>query len=195
MSVVAKTLVRSCPSKTFLPTDSKQQCARQKDHCKNRKDRFGTQAVEFKHEKKITESRRCALYGLEAISAQNGWAMAIAGALIVIAGLTVLSLVISQLHKIAGFLEKGVEKRSEKKQAVKITPKEAVVPKPPAFNTDEAQARLKPLVAELGESFELTNLYELANRGELPHVHLSIRSLRESGVIVSAGEGRFVWRD
>jgi hypothetical protein len=121
--------------------------------------------------------------------------MAIAGALIVMAGLTVLSIVISQLHKIAAFLEKRVEKRSQKKQAVIITPKGAVVPKPPAFDIDEAQARLKPLAAELGESFELTNLYELANSGELPHVHLSIRSLRESGIIVPAEDGRFVWRD
>ena len=135
------------------------------------------------------------MYGLEAISAQNGWAMAVAGAMIVMAGLTVLALVISQLHKIAAFLEKGAEKRSEKTQAVKIAPQEAVVPKPPAFDIDEAQARLKPLVAELGESFELTNLYELAYSGELPHVHLSIRSLRESGVIVPVGDGRFVWRD
>ena len=69
------------------------------------------------------------MYGLEAISAQNGWAMAIAGALIVMAGLTVLSFVISQLHKIAALLEKGVEKRSEKKQAVKTVPQEAIVPK------------------------------------------------------------------
>jgi hypothetical protein len=121
--------------------------------------------------------------------------MAVAGALIVMAGLTVLSLVIAQLHKVAAFLEKGVEKRSEKKQAVKTAPKEAAVTKPPSVDIDEAQARLKPLAAELGESFELTNLYELANSGELPHVHLSIRSLRESGVIVPAGDGRFVWRD
>jgi hypothetical protein len=135
------------------------------------------------------------LYGLEAISAQNGWAMAIAGALIVMAGLMVLSLVISQLHKVAAFLEKRVEKRSENKQALKTAPKEAGVPKPPAFDIDEAQARLKPLAAELGEPFELTSLYELANRGELPHVHLSIRSLRESKVIVPAEDGRFVWRD
>lgn len=135
------------------------------------------------------------MYGLEAISAQNGWSMAVAGALIVMSGLAVLSLVISQLHKIAAFLEKGVEKRSETKQAAKTAPKETVVLKSPAFDIDEAQARLKPLVAELGESFELTNLYELAERGELPHVHLSIRSLRESGVIVPAGDGRFVWRD
>jgi uncharacterized membrane protein YcjF (UPF0283 family) len=135
------------------------------------------------------------LYGLEAISAQNGWAMAVAGALIVMAGLTVLSLVISQLHKIATFLEKGVERRSEKKQAVKNAPKKVVAPKSPAFDIDEAQARLKPLAAELDDAFELTNLYELANSGELPHVHLSIRSLRESGVIGPTGGGRFVWRD
>jgi hypothetical protein len=194
MSDAARTLLRSCPSKTFLPTDPEQQCARQKDHGK-----IGKIASERRPlrstKKQVAESRRCALYGLEAISAQNGWAMAFAGALIVISGLTVLSIVISQLHKIAAFLEKGAEKRSEKKQAVKTAPKEAVVPKPPAFNTDEAQLRLKPLVAELGESFELTDLYELANSGELPHVHLSIRSLRESGVIVPAGDGRFVWRD
>jgi len=121
--------------------------------------------------------------------------MAITGVLIVMSGLAVLAFVISQLHKIAAFLEKGVEKRSAKRQAVKTAPKEAVVPKPPAFDIDEARARLKPLVAELGEPFELTNLYELANSVELPHVHLSIRSLRESGVIVPTGEDRFVWRD
>ena len=135
------------------------------------------------------------MYGLEAISAQNGWAMAVAGALIVMAGLTVLSFVISQLHKIAALLEKGVEKRSEKKQAVKNVPQEAVVRKPQGFDLDEAQTRLKPLAAELEEPFELKNLFERASSAELPHVHLSIRSLRESGVIVSAGEGRFVWRD
>jgi hypothetical protein len=42
------------------------------------------------------------LYGLEAITTHNGWAMSLAGALIVFAGLVVLSTVISQLHKILG---------------------------------------------------------------------------------------------
>jgi hypothetical protein len=55
--------------------------------------------------------------------------MAIAGALIVMAGLTVLSFVISQLHKIAALLEKGVEKRPEKKQAVKTVPQDSIAPK------------------------------------------------------------------
>jgi hypothetical protein len=121
--------------------------------------------------------------------------MAITGALIVMSGLAVLALVISQLHKIAALLERGVEKRSEKKQAVKTAPQEAVVSKLPGFEIDEAKAHFKPLAAELGEPFDLTNLYELANGGGLPHVHLSIRSLRECRVIVPAGEDRFVWRD
>jgi hypothetical protein len=135
------------------------------------------------------------LYGFDAISAQNGWAMAITGALIVMSGLAVLALVISQLHKIAALLEKGVEKRSERKQAVKTAPQEAVVSKSPGFEIDEAKAQFKLLAAELGEPFDLTNLYELANSGGLPHVHLSIRSLRECRVIVPASEDRFVWRD
>ena len=54
------------------------------------------------------------MYGLDAISATNGWSMAIAGALIVMSGLSVLSFVISQLHKIAALLEKGFDKKMGK---------------------------------------------------------------------------------
>ena len=66
------------------------------------------------------------MYGLDAISAANGWAMAIAGALIVMTGLTVLSFVISQLHKVAGLLEKGLEKESTDQEKTM-----ADLPKPP----------------------------------------------------------------
>ena len=45
--------------------------------------------------------------GLEAISAHNGWNIAIVGISIVFTGLTVLSLTIAQLHKILSFLENG----------------------------------------------------------------------------------------
>ena len=135
------------------------------------------------------------MYGFEAISAQNGWAMAIAGALIVMSGLAVLSLVIAQLHKIAAFLDEGVKKRAAKRQALKTEVQPAVVPTPPVFDLDGAKSQLKPLAADLGATFELTRLYEVANRDKLLHVHLSIRSLRESGVIVPAEGDRFAWRD
>lgn len=133
------------------------------------------------------------MYGFEAISAQNGWAMAITGSLIVMAGLAILSIVISQLQKIAALLEKGFQKRSDKTHAIKDRPQAIAVLKTPTLDLDEAQKRLEPLAAQLGDSFELQHLYELANSGDLPHVHLSIRSLRESGVIVPVGDGRYMW--
>ena len=45
------------------------------------------------------------MYGIQAINAHNGWAMALAGALIVMSGLSVLSFIISQLHKVLALLE------------------------------------------------------------------------------------------
>ena len=45
------------------------------------------------------------MYGIQAINAHNGWSMAIAGALIVMSGLSILSLIISQLHKGLALME------------------------------------------------------------------------------------------
>jgi uncharacterized membrane protein YcjF (UPF0283 family) len=134
------------------------------------------------------------LYGLEAITVQNGWTMAIVGALIVMTGLAVLSFVISQLHKVAALLEKGLKQRSNKTQGIKDGPRATAVLKTSTLDLHEARKRLAPLAAELGDSFELQHLYELANSNALPHVHLSIRSLRESGVIIPVGDGRFIWQ-
>ena len=135
------------------------------------------------------------MYGLEAINANDGWAMAIAGALIVMSGLAVLSFVISQLHKVAALLEGGLKKRAAPKTADEPPPPTTAAPQPPVFDLDRAKADLKPLADDLGETFELAGLYASANSCKLVHVHLSIRSLRESGVIVPAEEGRFTWRD
>ena len=52
------------------------------------------------------------MIGLQAISAHNGWAMAITGSIIVMSGLSVLAFIISQLHKIIGIFEKKKEKDS-----------------------------------------------------------------------------------
>jgi hypothetical protein len=45
------------------------------------------------------------LYGLENISAHNGWAISLVGITIVFTGLTLLSLAIDQLHKILNIWE------------------------------------------------------------------------------------------
>ena len=53
------------------------------------------------------------MYGIEAINHHNGWAMAAAGALIVMFGLSVLSFVISQLHKVVAIIESWTKKRPQ----------------------------------------------------------------------------------
>lgn len=44
------------------------------------------------------------MYGLEAINAHNGWSMAVVGPLIVMSGLTILAIIISQLHKLVALM-------------------------------------------------------------------------------------------
>ena len=127
------------------------------------------------------------MYGIAAITAKNGWAMALTGALIVMTGLTVLALVISQLKRLADF----IEHRGQDKPQPAATP--SVEKKSPSFDMDEVKERYQQIAQQLGDSFELTRLYQLASDSGYPHVHLSIRSLREAGSLVPVGDGRFAW--
>ena len=132
------------------------------------------------------------MYGLEAISAHNGWAMAFAGALIVISGLVVLSAVISQLHRVAALLERSpkVDVAAETEKPVKKPPPARAV-----FSLESEIDVYRTLAEELGGSFELQPLYEKAAAEQRPHVHLTIRSLREQGYLVAGGQGKFSWQN
>jgi hypothetical protein len=132
------------------------------------------------------------VFSIENITANNGWAMALAGAIIVMTGLSVLSLVISQLHKLAALFEK--------KDPAKTKAPAAAVPESPvaAAISDPADmvetAKLYQAAAgELGREFDLRQLYAMAAQKQMPHPHLSIRSMREAGIIVPAGDGLFTW--
>jgi hypothetical protein len=48
--------------------------------------------------------------------------------------------------------------------------------------------------AELGPTFPLTPLYRLSERAQLPHPYLTIRSLREAGLLLPQGDGLFSWK-
>ena len=85
------------------------------------------------------------MLGLEAISAHNGWAMAITGTIIVMGGLSILAFIISQLHKIIGLFEK------RKKAPPHFVPPAADID---VLNDLEAAARMyRPLTADLGDVF------------------------------------------
>ena len=135
------------------------------------------------------------MYGLEAIQAHNGWAMAITGAVIVLVGLSVLSLIISQLHRIIAMIDNRSDRKSKKLKARS----EATVPEskpelPPLSNLNETMNRFKPLTKEIGDPFDLAALFRIFKLHNDPHPHLTIRSLREQGYLIPAGEGLFAWK-
>jgi hypothetical protein len=138
------------------------------------------------------------LYGFEAIAAHNGWAMALAGALIVMSGLAVLSLVISQLHWIVDLLEfrrKNHKKTQNGFQAGQVGDSQKfALPQRSAEDFMETANLYKPLVEQLGPSFKLSELYAVSNKHNLPHPHLTIKSLREAGILVPQGDGVFSWK-
>jgi len=127
------------------------------------------------------------MLGLEAISAHNGWAMAVTGTIIVMGGLSILAFIISQLHKIIGLFEK------KKKAPPPFVQPQADID---ILNDLEAAARMyKPLTADLGDRFHLTDLYRLFEKENLPHPHLTISALRAAEYLQPLGEGLFSWKN
>jgi hypothetical protein len=134
------------------------------------------------------------MYGLEAINYYNGWAMAIAGGLIVMTGLAVLALVIAQLHRVVELLQQKPKAVGKTEAATKEPiPQKPYVPDTCPANIAEAARQYQPLVDRLGDAFQLSELYELAEQHGLAHPHLTIRCLREKGILAPRGEGLFEW--
>ena len=132
------------------------------------------------------------MFSIENITANNGWAMALAGAIIVMTGLSVLSLVISQLHKLVALFEKKDPAKTKGPAANDPESPDVAVLSDPADMAETAKL-YQTAASELGREFELRQLYAVAAQKQMPHPHLSIRSLREAGIIVPAGDGLFSW--
>ena len=135
------------------------------------------------------------VYGLEAIQAHNGWAMAITGAVIVMIGLSILSFIISQLHRIIALVD-GRNNRNSKKKAEKgpaLIP-ESKLQRPPLSDLGETMKQFQPLTLEIGNPFDLTALFQVFVQHDDPHPHLTIRSLREQGYLIPDGSGLFTWK-
>ena len=135
--------------------------------------------------------------GFAAIQSYNGWAMAMAGAAIVMTGLIVLASIIGLFPKLVAI----IEKKKEKPQSSKTpdTPKVDVsVSEPPhVFPSDpKALAQIyAPIVEPLGTEFDLAKLYAEARKQEFPHPHISLRTLQDAGILLAVGEGVFRWNN
>ena len=137
------------------------------------------------------------MFGIDNITNNNGWAMAVDGASTVFLGLVVLSFVISQIHTILEFWEnRGKTRNGNRNQARK---EDAQKDKAPAHQdlrlptAAELCSIYRPLVDQLKEPFQLVQLYEKTKAMDLPHPHLSIKCLQEADILVAQGDGTFIW--
>ena len=139
------------------------------------------------------------MYGFDNITANNGWAMAVIGASIVFAGLVILSFVISQIHKVLELWDRrGTSKERPKEAATasatqKIQGSAYKAPHLPSVN--DLISIYRPLVQQLKEPFELPQLFEISNKMDLAHPHLSIKKLWDADVLIAQGNGTFIWNN
>lgn len=137
------------------------------------------------------------MYGIEAISANNGWAMAVAGAIIVMSGLAVLSFAISQIHKILVLWENKDRyfRRSPIPPQSTATEEEQDSSRRAPLSVDiHETARLyEPLIEQLNDPFQLVDLYRLSRDKGFPHPHLTITKFQQANILVSRGDGFFSW--
>ncbi|MCP3873448.1 MAG: hypothetical protein GY699_09890 [Desulfobacteraceae bacterium] len=139
------------------------------------------------------------MYGFEAINDNNGWAMAITGPLIVMSGLIILSIIISQLHKLVAIFDKKAEQTTEppieSKAKSKVKSKDEIsVPKILPNDILETAKIYQALIEKLEQPFELRDLYQVAEQNNFPHPILTASHFRDAGILVCEGEGLFIWK-
>lgn len=111
--------------------------------------------------------------------------------LLVTLALALLAYLFSQRQKIASFfkLKKGIEVEAPRQPAGAVMQANIDL----LSDLTGAAQQCRRIAAEFGAGFKLAELYRLLENSDWPHPHLTIRSLRENGLLVPAGEGLFGW--
>jgi hypothetical protein len=135
------------------------------------------------------------LYGLENISAHDGWAIALVGVTIVFTGLTLLSLTIAQLHKVLDIWEnKGNYINNRNNKGHSPLPDASLVRKEPLPTRDRETIRqYKLLIDRLEQPFSLPKLIELAEKVGIEKPHSTINDLLQKKIIVADKKGYYIW--
>lgn len=131
------------------------------------------------------------MYGLEAISAHNGWAVSVVGITIVFTGLVLLSIAINQIHKLLGLWENRGKTRVE----TVPTPEPEPVAQPISLTATQKDAikQIRILAETLDEALPLPRLLNLAIVSGIDGPHTAITLLLKGGVLVPDPEGYFSW--
>jgi Na+-transporting methylmalonyl-CoA/oxaloacetate decarboxylase gamma subunit len=131
------------------------------------------------------------LYGLEAIQANNGWAISVVGVSIVFTGLVLLSLVISQLYKVLNLWENpGKLNVFKKKKIQESTPVNVQVL---TAAQKESARQFKLLSSILEDDFSLPRLLKLAVTSGIENPYNSLSHLVKNQLIVPNGDGYYHW--
>ena len=128
------------------------------------------------------------MYGLNAINTYNGWAISIVGVTIVFTGLVMLSMAISQLHKLLDLWENRKELSLFNKKA----PATDQIPIELPPGQKESARQFKLLAETLNDHFPLPRLLKLAQISGIDHPHATLARLLEAGIIVSDTQGYHV---
>lgn len=132
------------------------------------------------------------MYGFQAISASNGWAISVVGVTIVFTGLVLLAISIGQLHKILAIWDNRGNLRkmfSTEKET------DAARPEPIVLTPDQKESarQFQLLVRTLDDSFALPKLLKLAEVSGLKHPHSALGILVKSNIIMPDRKGFYLW--
>ena len=136
------------------------------------------------------------MYGLDAISAHNGWHMAALGISIVFTGLVLLSIAVAQIHKILQIYDKRdsyikrIKNMFRKKN--KLESNSSDLPLSQKVNGAVSQCRI--LIEKMGEPFSLPRLIKLSEKYGMSHPYSTINDLISAGFIIPDGKGYFLWK-
>jgi Na+-transporting methylmalonyl-CoA/oxaloacetate decarboxylase gamma subunit len=134
--------------------------------------------------------------GLDNIAANYGWSQAFLGITIVMIGLIILSMAISQIHKLVAFWERRqAGPPAETAGAAVDLATNAPAGDQCPLDLTASLKLYRPLTESLGAPFQLKDLYQMAVNYDLPHPHITIRCLREDGHLIALGEGFFNWNE
>ena len=135
------------------------------------------------------------MYGLDAISAHNGWHMAALGISIVFTGLMLLSFAVAQLHNILRLFDNRDAYYKKVRGLFKNNNKQEVSNSDLSLsnNVKEAADQCKLLIERIGEPFPLPRLIEISEKCGMSHPYSTINDLILAGFIVPDGKGYYVW--
>lgn len=134
------------------------------------------------------------MFDFNAIGANNGWAMSLVGALTVFTGLVILTLVVSQMHRLLQLLDNGV--LLLKRWIGENGTTTGAGRRGPVLSREARTAvgQFGLLVQKVGQPFSLPRLIEHSQHAGLKRPHALVNEMLEAGLIIPDAKGYFLWR-